>query len=149
MTSHRVDDFLNILGSMPAYRNLFTSVNQIIQLQHTFLKIVPPQLAKHCVIGKLSNGKLVIYAESSAVAAKLKQMIPSLLDKLDSEIISISIQIGMRYYPKNLINASSKKQNPLLSQIATQNLDQLIQAMPASPLRSAIESLLNNCKHFQ
>lgn len=145
MTYHRVDTFLKALGGMPAQHCLFASINQIIQLQHTFEKIVPPQLTKHCVIGKLVNGKLIIYADSGAVAARLKHIVPSLLDKLGSQVISIFIQIGVHNYPKSEINSPSKQKLPL-SQIATQNLNQLAQAMPESPLRTAIESLINNCK---
>lgn len=145
MTSRRVDTFLKALGEMPAQRSLFISINQIIQLEQAFAKIVPPQLSRHCVIGKLANGKLIIYADSGAVAARIKQIVPTLLDKLGPQIISISIQIGVHNYPKNVINVPSKLKLPL-SQIATQNLNQLAQAMPESPLRSAIESLLDNCK---
>lgn len=143
MTSRRVNAFLRMLGSMPAYRNLFVSVNQIMQLQHTFLKIVPPQLAKHCVIGKFSNGILTIHASGGAVAAKLKHIIPSLLDKLGPQVTSI--QISVRCYQKNVINASSQRKR-LLGQIAIQNLNQLAENIPVSPLRSAIKSLLDNCK---
>ncbi|SFN02938.1 DciA family protein [Nitrosomonas communis] len=146
MTANSVGDFLDILGKMPAHQNLFISANQIIQLQNTFLKIISPQLAKRCVIGKFYNGILVIYADSSPVAAKLKHIIPSLLNKLGPPQVS-SIQIIVRScYSKNTTINNLIKRKPLLSQVATQNLRQLTLAMPVSPLRSAIESLLNHCE---
>ncbi len=146
MAANSVGDFLDILGRMPAHQNLFISANQIIQLQHTFIKIISPQLAKRCVIGKFSNGILVIYADSSPVAAKLRHIIPSLVNKLGPPQVT-SIQIIVRgYYSKNTTNNNLIKRKPFLSQVATQNLHQLASAMPVSPLRIAIESLLDNCE---
>ncbi|SDY88079.1 DciA family protein [Nitrosomonas sp. Nm33] len=144
MTAHRVSGFLNVLSRMPAHQSLFVSANQIIEIQRTFFRIVSPQLAKRCIIGKFSDGLLVIYADSSAIAAKLKYITPSLLRKFDSQVESIQI-IVYTDYRKNLFSISSK-QKPQLSQRAAQNLNQFALAMPLSPLRTAIESLLNNCK---
>ena len=146
MTTRRVDNFLSILSGMPAHQSLFLSANQIIQIQHLFLRIISPQLAKRCIIGKFSDGILIIYADSSPVAAKLKHIIPSLLTKLDSPQVT-SIQIIVRScYSKNTTINNLIKRKPLLSQVATQNLRQLTLAMPVSPLRIAIESLLDNCE---
>lgn len=144
MTTHKVSGFLSVLSRMPAYQSLFISANQVIEIQRTFFKIVPPQLAKRCIIGKFSDGLLVIYADSNAIAAKLKYITPSLLRKFGSRVESIQI-IMYTDYRKNSFSISSK-QKPQLSQRAAQNLNQFALAMPLSPLRTAIESLLNNCK---
>ncbi|SDH10889.1 Protein of unknown function [Nitrosomonas sp. Nm132] len=144
MTTRRVDNFLSILSGMPAHQSLFVSANQIIQIQHLFLRMISPQLAKRCVIGKFSDGILIIYADSSAIAAKLRQITPSLLSKFDSQVVSIQIVVDARCR-RNSMSISSK-QKPQLSQSAAQDLNQLALAMPVSPLRTAIESLLNNCK---
>lgn len=144
MVTNSVGDFLDILSRMPTHQNLFVSANQIIQLQHTFQKIISPQLAKRCTIGKFFNGILIIYADSSPVAAKLKHIAPSLLNKLGSQVTSIQIVVRTTCH-ENSINILAKRKL-LLSQVATQNLNQLVLAMPASPLRTAIESLLDHCK---
>lgn len=144
MTTRRVGSFLSTLSGMPSHKGLFVSANQIIEIQHVFLRIISPQLAKRCVIGKFSDGMLIIYADSSAIAAKLRQITPSLLDKLGSQVVSIQIVVNARCR-KNSMNISSK-QYPQLSQSAAQDLHQLALVIPASPLRTAIESLLNNCK---
>lgn len=139
--SHRVAVFILALGRMPAYRGLFASINQVIQLQHAFSKIVSPQLARHCVIGRCSKQILIIYVDSSAIAAKLRHITPTLLEKLGSHHV-VSIRIVVRRYCYKQTISVLTKQKPSLSQAATQSLDQLAKTMPASPLKFAIESLL-------
>lgn len=144
MATSKVSCFLDILSKTPAHQNLFVSANQIIQIQHIFRKIVSPQLAKRCFIGKFSEGVLVIYADSSAIAAKLKHIVPSLLKKFGSQVNTIQVIVNNQCH-KNVKGISSNYK-PQLSQKAVQNLSELVLVIPVSPLRTAVESLLNNCK---
>lgn len=144
MSQGRVNAFLSILGTTPAYRDLFASAYQIMRLQCTFQKFISPHLAEHCAIEKFSNGILVIGAENSAVAARLRQIAPSLCKRLGAQINSI--QIVVRANRRKHSNNAIAKSKPMLNQAAIHNLKQLALDLPESPLKLAIESLLDNCK---
>lgn len=139
----RINIFLHTLGKLPAYQEVYSSVNHIIQLQHTFVALVPPKLVEHCVIGKLSKQVLSIYVDSSAVAAKLKHIVPTLLEKFGPQVISIKIML--RRQQSKPSGSVSSRQKPSLSQTAIDNLNRLALDMPASPLKSAIEIMLAKC----
>ncbi|AKH37457.1 MULTISPECIES: DciA family protein [Nitrosomonas] len=144
MAASKVSYFLDILSKTPAHQNLFVSANQIIQIQRILQKTISPQLAKRCLIGKFSEGILVIYVDSSAIAAKLKHITPSLLKKFGSQVNTIQVIVNNQGY-KNAISLSTNYK-PQLSQKAAQNLSELVLVIPMSPLRTAVESLLHNCK---
>ena len=64
------------------------------------MKIAPPQLAQRCALGGFVEGNLTIYADNGAIAAKLRQMLPSLLLKFQAmgyEVTAIRIAVQANY----------------------------------------------------
>lgn len=112
-------------------------------MQQAFSKIVPHQLAQHCVLGRFSEGNLTICAGNGAVAAKLKQTLPSLLLKFQAmgyEITAIRLAVQADYHNIRRGDSSSKKKR--IGQAGIESLNELTTELPQSPLRTAIESLL-------
>tara|TARA_R110002073_G_scaffold291773_4_gene456957 strand:- start:4612 stop:5067 length:456 start_codon:yes stop_codon:yes gene_type:complete len=148
MATQKVNTFISILGRTPEYKDLFTQVNQLNEMQQIFSTVVPTYLAKQSVLGRFINGKLSIFAENGSIATKLKQISPSLLLKLQKlgwKVTAIQITVQAHYYSQNstkLLKSESSKKKLQLSQAGIENLGQLAAKLPNSELKNAIELLL-------
>jgi len=54
---------------------------RLLALQHLFEAIAPPTLARHCRVANFKQGVLVLLAANALLAAKLRQVVPSLTDE--------------------------------------------------------------------
>ncbi len=141
---HKLTTYLKVISHSRDHQRLFLNVNEIMRLQKTLSRNLPPQLAKRCCISNCVNGILVIKAANSVVASKLKQMTPSLLKVFENHIGTIQIAVDTQSYREDLYNNNAKNpQKPALSLAGIQTLQQLEMMLTASPLKSAIHSLLN------
>ena len=148
MTSYKVNSYLSLLGKTPEYENLFSLAHQLVEDQLIFLKLIPSHLAQHCNLGRISDGKLTILAENGAIAAKLKQISPSLLLKFQElgwEVTAIQILVQAHYFAKNtkpLADKGHTRKKLKLSQTGQDCLSQLAATLPDSELKSTIQLFL-------
>ena len=146
MAIHKINFFLSALKDAPEHQELFTYVDRISEMQRAFMEIVTPQLAKPCSLGKFTDGKLTILVGNGAVAAKLKQILPSLLSKFHKmgyvEVTAIQITVQANYYTCHAVNLPREK--PEISQAGTESLNILATNLPLSPLKTAVTSMLKN-----
>ncbi|MDP3279713.1 MAG: DUF721 domain-containing protein [Nitrosomonas sp.] len=153
MTSYKVNSYLNLLGKTPEYENLFSLAHQLYADQLIFSKLVPAQLAQHCVLSRTSNGKLTIMAENGAIASKLKQISPSVLLKLQElgwEVTSIQILVQAPNFAKNTKTLADKgytKKKLKLSQTGKDCLSRLATTLPDSELKNTIQSFVKKHKN--
>ena len=139
---HKLTTYLKVVSRSRDHQRLFLNVNEIMRLQKTLSRKLPPQLAKRCCIGSCSNGALVIKTSNSAVAAKLKQMAPSLLKEFENQIQSIRITVDTQDY-KNQNDETKISKKPALNSVGIKALQQFEISLAHSPLKSAIHSLLS------
>ncbi len=147
MSTHKIKTYLSMLGQTTEYQELFSRVNQLSEMQQTFISIIPSYLAQSCNLGKISNGKLTVLAENGAIASKLKLISPSLLlqlQKLGWDVTTIQISVQAHYYAKN--SQAFIKKKPKLSQTGIESLNQLANSLPHSELKNSIQSLLEKHK---
>lgn len=146
MTIHKINFFLNTLKDAPEHQELFTQVDRISEMQEAFMEVIPPKLIPFCALGKFTSGKLTIIVGNGAIAAKLKQVLPSLLSKFHTsgyvEVTSIQITVQANYYICHAVNLPREK--PEISQVGTESLNILATNLPLSPLKTAVTSMLNN-----
>jgi hypothetical protein len=145
MTTRKVSAYFRILGKEPEHQDLFLKVDKLNEIQQSLLTIIPPRLAEHCAAGYPNDGKLTIFASNGSIAAKLKQISPSLLQKMQNlgwEVTSIQIATQAHYQASNTDHFNPKKRH--LAQSGIASLTQLAASLPASALKTAIESLLKN-----
>lgn len=143
--TRKIGVYLNSLNESPEDHSLSHQINKLNEAQQIFSSIIPAQLIKHCTLGLPSDERLIIFAENGAVAARLKQLSPSLLRKAQKfgfEITSIQIAVQAYRHIHKADKSQIKKRQ--LSQSGKENLSQLAISLPASELKSAIESLLKN-----
>ncbi len=146
MAIHKINFFLNTLKDEPAHQELFAQVDRISGMQAAFKEVIPPKLIPLCALGKFTDGKLTIIVGNGTIAAKLKQILPSLLSKFHAsgyvEITSIQITVQADYYTCHAVNLPGKKLE--ISQAGAESLDILATNLPLSPLKTAVTSMLND-----
>ena len=143
MAARKINFYLGSLRLAPEHQRLFSYTDKLTAMQQVFMKIAPPQLAQRCALGAFVEGDLTIYARSGAIAAKLRQMLPSLLLKFRArgyEVTAIRIAVQANY---NSITDTEKVVKRLeIGQAGLESLSDLVSALPASPLRTAVAHLL-------
>ncbi|TXI28435.1 MAG: DUF721 domain-containing protein [Nitrosomonas oligotropha] len=148
MPSHKVNAYFNLLGKTPEYARLFTAAQKLHEDQSTFSKLIPAQLAQHCNLGRIADGRLTIVAENGAIAAKLKQISPSLLlklQKLEWQVTAIQILVQADYATKNTKPSARhgySKKKLKLSASGKACLNQLAATLPDSELKNTIQSFV-------
>ena len=143
MTARKINFYLGSLRLTPEHQRLFSYMDKFTPMQQVFMKIAPPQLAQRSTLGALVDGDLTIYARNGAVAAKLRQMLPSLLLKFRArgyEVTAIRIAVQADYRSFNEPDGSVKTRQ--IGRSGVESLGNLVVALPPSSLRTAVEKLL-------
>lgn len=106
---------------------------------------LPANLAPGTRVVNLKRGKVVIHADSGAVAVKLRQLAPRLAENFiqqGQEVtgIEVRVQPGRR-----TLSPSVKKQPKTLGIPSKRSLTSLVEGLTEdSPLKRALEKLLKN-----
>ena len=108
-------------------------------LLHGFL---PPEFRRQARVVDYRDGEVVLFAASSAAAAKLRLLAPSLADFFSKQRLQVN-SVYIRVQP----NASQKpvaapQKSAYFSTPALESLRKLYQGMRASPAREALGELL-------
>ena len=138
MRPQRLDFFLRGLPDALARR-----VRQLVNLQYSYREIAPPALASVTRVGAYSQGRLTLFADSGAVAAKLKQVSPVLLLELQKrglEVNLIEVRVQLSGGPAR--PAKSDKNHRKISPQALDGIARLAGRLAPSPLREALVSLV-------
>lgn len=145
MATRKINAYFRILEKEAEHQDLFLKIDKLNKIQQSLLAIIPSHLAGHCAIGLPNNGKLTIFAPNGSIATKLKQISPTLLQKTQNlgwEVTSIQIATQAHYQTNNIDHVNQKKRH--LGKSGVASLTQLAATLPASALKTAIESLLKN-----
>lgn len=143
MSGRKINFYLRSLRQAPEHHRLFSYADKLIAMQHVFMRIAPHPLARRCALGAFVGGELTICADNGAIAAKLRQTLPSLLLKFRSkgyEVTSIRIRVQANYHRMDADKLSNKgKRHIGLDGVG--ELITLANKLPQSPLKTAIEKL--------
>ena len=113
----------------------------LMKLTHLYKEIAPAHLGQASNLANFKSGIIVIHAVSGAVAAKLRQLAPTLADgfsKRGIECTGVQVKVQAR---KISMQSMTSTQKPL-SLRASHEIEGLCDALPASPLKAALEHLL-------
>lgn len=120
---------------------LMAHARQLVKLTRLFRGIAPPHLHQASTLANYKSGVVVIHAHSGAVAAKLRQLAPTLADGFSRKGVECTgVQIKVQA-PENKAQTPTPTQKPL-SASTCGTLEHLCSALPDAPLRQAIEQLL-------
>lgn len=137
---HRsLDDYLNTPESAT---KVLAHAKLLMKLQQVYLQIVPSHLANGSSIANYKSSTIVIHAYNGALAVKLRQMVPTLIEhflKKGFSCAEIQVKVGARPQGRNLAQAHAKP----LSPFATGSIEGLKDSLPEnSSLKQALEGLL-------
>jgi hypothetical protein len=128
-----------LIDRLPQLQGLNRQVRRLLALQDILTEVLPDSLASSTTVALSAANELVLFADSGAIAAKLKLLAPRILDffrQQGHEVTAIRVQVQVRI-----------RHNPLpqkqisLSPIARQAISELSSTLGASPLKSALERL--------
>ena len=135
--------FENYLEAADGAGKVMAHARLLVKLTHLYQEIAPTHLGQASSLANYKSGIIVIHAVSGAVAAKLRQMAPTLVEgfsKRGVECNGVQVKVQARK-----INTQSRAstQKPLSSR-TSRTLEGLRDSLPDSPLRSALETLLTH-----
>ncbi len=121
----------------PELRSLLNTYQALTELQQQFQRVVPAYFAEACQVTGLRNGTLSVAAANGTVAAKLRQLAPEIVTRLQDrgcEVSGIRVRVQVTYtVPK------PKRAPRILSPKARDRLHELSEHLPDSPLKQALE----------
>ncbi len=131
----------NYLEAADGAGKVLAHARLLIKLTHLYQEIAPAHLGQASSLANYKSGIIVIHAVSGAVAAKLRQLAPTLADGFSQRGIECTgVQVKVQAH-KIVMQSMASTKKPL-SPRASQELEGLRDSLPASPLRAALESLL-------
>lgn len=114
----------------------------LLRLRETAPLVIPEALLRSASIANCKQGKLVIFAENNAIAAKLRLFEPRLLDlwsRLGLQISAVRVEVQ-----PTAGGSAGRIKHAALSAGAEQALTRLASQLPeGSPLQTAVGSLAN------
>ena len=113
----------------------------LARLARLYQEIAPAHLSQSSVLANFKSGVIVIHASSGAIAAKLRQLGPTLADgfcQRGVECSGVQVKVQAR---KTAAQSMSSTRKPLSAQ-AGRSIEGLRDTLPDSPLRAALDTLL-------
>jgi hypothetical protein len=132
----------SLLASLEDLKAIHMRASRLAALQQVYRMAVPEELAKRSRVADERSGTLVVAAETSAVAAKLRQLVPRIVAdivKCEPEVTAIRVEVQV-----NEDVAEKQQFRPQMSRQALKDLTQLRDTLPESPLRQALSRLVEH-----
>ena len=88
-----------ILTEAEGINSLMPQAKRLLELRRILSETLPGELPQYCSVANWRRGRLVIFAENNAVAAKLKLLCPALGShflKCGVEVTGIDIQVQQK-----------------------------------------------------
>lgn len=130
----------SFLSAAPNLQELLQQTQKLLALQQAWNEVAPKSLAAASRVGALRQQTLVVYANNGAVAGKLRQLVPSLLEKIQTkgvEITAIRVDVQVEAPPPG-----KKPKDLKVSDNALSSLEKLEQSLEDSPLKNALHTLI-------
>ncbi len=129
--------FKSLISTSPELHSLLNTVQSLTRLQQQFVRVAPPYIAQSSQVLGLRQGTLNVAVTNGTLAAKLRQLAPDLVAKMQDngcEVSGIRVKVQVGY-----ATAPVKPAPRILSQSAQQQLHLLSERLDDSPLKQALE----------
>lgn len=132
----------SLLESEAHVARLTAHAGRLLQLQRQLELALPRQLTKLVRVANYRLGKLVIHAANGAVAAKVRQIVPGLVEKYRQNGAEVN-EIEIKVQPENPSPLKVAEKRPtFIGDKAKRGLTDLAASLPPdAPLRQALERL--------
>jgi hypothetical protein len=133
MHPHKPGALLTGSGGIPA---LMPQARRLLELRQILADLLPGALARSCTLANYKHGKLIVFAENNAIAAKLKLLSPQLCDRLSQRGVEVTgMDIGVQP-PEPVPNRPQKSSK--LSEKAAESLSRFSSQLHESELKNCI-----------
>ncbi len=135
--------FTTFIHAEPALKPLLQQLSELSYMQRLYQNSVPAAFAALGQVGSFRNGILIVVAKNGAAAAKLKQVVPSLEQKI-SQLLQQPVDVKVNV----LVDSSEErvsppqKHKPVMGPVALESLQRLAAELPASTLKDEVSTLL-------
>lgn len=146
MPARSLSDCLNTPGQAGSGLDKVSyHAGRLLRMQRILESALPRTLVRGSRVANYKLGKLIIHADSGAVATKLRQIAPTLVGVFLGEGTQVT-GIEVRVQPRNpLPGRSTDKSAVPIANRAKQGLTSLATRLPAdSPLKAALERLIRS-----
>ena len=129
--------FLNQADSIAA---LMPQAERLIELREILSSLLPESLARRCSVANYRQGRVVIFASNGATAAKLKLMLPSLLERFSgraTEVTGLEVLVQAPTSAHQAVEKTAK-----MSSTAASELAKLSEQLPDSELKTALARIV-------
>lgn len=138
MPAHKPSHFIH---ASPQLQRWLETSELLRKYQRALEAIAPREFAGHCVAGALSAGTLCLYAANGAVAAKLRQKVPTLLTGLGNRGLEVTaIRVLVQAAPPPRPRQPPEK-NPIGDR-ALDGMEELASGLKQGPLQNALKTLV-------
>ena len=137
MPARKVGD---ILGATDELGSIAVASRRVAQMQRVYLEAVPRDLSNSSRIGWARGAVLTVCADNGAVAAKLRQLGPRILNRLrqsgfEFNAMRIDVQVG------NSARSTLYSPHKSLSKNALSAIENTLTRIEDSPLKNALTRL--------
>lgn len=141
MQARSLEDCLKADGGLA---RLSDHASRLLRLQRVFEAAVPRAQIRGARVANFKLGKLVLHADNAAVAAKLRQIVPTLVDVFKREAAEVT-GIEIKVQPRPVKRPPPKEPRTALGEHAKQGLTSLAETLPGdSPLGVALRRLVKH-----
>ena len=139
MTTPSLDAYLK---SAEDFAPLAAHAERLVSLQRIYAQIAPPALLQSSQVANYKAGIVIIHAANGAVAAKLRQLAPSLCGEFSKSGVEVT-QIGVKVQPPPTLQPDPAPPcERTVSDHSRETLMRQAETLPAdSQLRAALERL--------
>ncbi|HET7201203.1 MAG TPA: DUF721 domain-containing protein [Burkholderiales bacterium] len=119
---------------------LMPHAKHLIELREILASLLPEPLARQCSVANYKQGRVVVFAASGAVAAKLKFMLPALLEQISkraSEVTGLTVAVQALESKDQVSDKSAQ-----ISSEAVLELAELCSQLPDSELKTALARIV-------
>lgn len=132
----------NYLDTADGAGQVLAHARLLIKLAHLYQDIAPANLRQASHLANYKSGIIVIHADSGVLAAKLRQMAPTLAEGFSIRGVECNgVQVKVQA-PESRAQSNTSAQKPLSAR-ANAELAGLRDGLPDSPLRAALDALLS------
>ena len=128
------------LDSATGIAALLPQAERLIELRRIYAKIIPQQLLRSSSIVNYKQGKVVIFAENNAIAAKIKLLSPRLVNDFSKRGLEVT-GIRLEVQPQQSPQKDAPQKHAVLSPAGAESLAALARRLPDSKLKQALRDL--------
>jgi len=131
----------DVIANSGNLRSIARQAHHLSELQHLLVDAIPPALATASQVTRLKSNTLFVLASNAAVAAKLRQLAPRLVSRMQKQGFEVTgIRVDVQVKVHKIKDEQEVTKRPLPSE-AIEEILALSRGLPPSPLRAALTRL--------